>query len=325
VPDLPWFVYAMLLAPLGLILVAAAYKTLQVREARDWPSTPGKVVTSNSELRDVKVLDAGRENGHRFEPRNFANIAYEYSVSGQTLSNNRVSIGEDRGNFQVAETTARYPVGALVTVYYNPRHPREAVLERDLPHGLWGCLGIATAVTLVIVFGSAIGLHRISEFAGARLANPQMSVPVVVLAAIGLVAVLFALVLRQQAARALTWPVVAGIIKLSGFEEYRAAPRDNGSRGTQMYSREVSYSYRFNRIAYSNVHATLNSNSRTMSPWALRLWGMDYQDGASVKVWVNPDNPSDATLNPRVPFGWLLWLVALGLWAAAYLIATAGS
>jgi hypothetical protein len=51
---------------------------------------------------------------------------------------------------------------------------------------------------------------------------------------------------------------------------------------------------------------------------------MDYQDGASVKVWVNPDNPSDATLNPNVPFGRLLWLVALGLWAAAYLIATAG-
>ena len=323
-PDLPWFVYAMLLAPLGLILVAAAYKTLQVRAISDWPSTPGKVVASNSELREIKVLDDSCENGHRFEPRNFANIAYEYSVSGQTLSNNRVSIGEDRGNFQVAETIARYPVGAVVTVYYNPLHPRDAVLERDLPHGLWGCLGIATAITLAIVFGSAIGLHRISEFAVARLANPQMSVPVVALAAIGLVAALFALVLRQQAARALTWPVVAGIIKLSGFEEYRSAPSDNGNRGTQMYSREVSYSYRFNHIAYRNVHATLNSNSRTMSPWALRLWGMDFQEGASVKVWVNPDHPSDATLNPRVPFGWLLWLVAFGLWAVAYLIATAG-
>jgi hypothetical protein len=198
------------------------------------------------------------------------------------------------------------------------------VLERDLPHGLWGCLGITTAITLVMVFGSAIGLHRISEFAGARLANPQMSVPVVALAAIGLVAALFALVLRQQAARARTWPVVAGIIKLSGFEEYRVAPSDSGSRGAQMYSRQVSYSYRFNHIAYRNVHASLNSNSRTMSPWALRLWGMDYQDGAGVKVWVNPDNPSDATLNPSVPMGWLLWLVALGLWVAAVLIATAG-
>jgi hypothetical protein len=61
-----------------------------------------------------------------------------------------------------------------------------------------------------------------------------------------------------------------------------------------------------------------------MSPWALRLWGMDYQEGGSVKVWVNPYNPSEATLNPDVPLGWLFWLVALALWVAAYSIATAG-
>lgn len=47
-PNLPWYVYLMLLAPLGLILVAAAYKTLQVRAAREWPSAAGKVVISNS-------------------------------------------------------------------------------------------------------------------------------------------------------------------------------------------------------------------------------------------------------------------------------------
>jgi hypothetical protein len=324
VPDLPWFVYAMLLAPLGLILVAAIYKTLQVRAARDWPSTPGKVVTSAAELRDVKVLDSERESGHKFEARNFANIVYEYSVSGQKFSNNRVSIGEDRGNFQVAETIARYPAGAIVTVYYNSRHPREAVLERDLPKGLWGCLGIATVIALTVVFGAAIGLKNISEFFSARLANPQMSVPVVALGAFGLVAALFALVLRRQSARAKTWPVVPGTIKLSGLDEYRAAPDDSGRRGATMYERKVSYAYRFNDIAYSSVQASFSSNSKTTSRWVLRLFGMDFQDGASVNVWVNPDNPSEATLNPRAPFGWLLWLIAFGLWAAAYLIATAG-
>jgi hypothetical protein len=324
VPDLPWFVYAMLLAPLGLILVAAIYKTLQVRAAREWPSTLGKVVISNSELRQVKVLDSERESGHKFEERNFANIVYEYSVSGQKLNNNRVSIGEDRGNFQVAETIAKYPAGNIVTVYYNPRHPREAVLERDLPKGLWGCLGIATVITLTVVFGAAIGLKNISEFFSARLANPQMSVPVVALGAFGLVAALFALVLRQQSARAKTWPVVPGVIKLSGLEEYRAAPSDSGRSGPTMYERKVSYAYRFNDIAYSAEHASFSSNSRTTSRWVLRLFGMDFEDGAGVKVWVNPDNPSEATLDPRAPFGWLLWLIAFGLWAAAYLIATAG-
>ena len=186
-PDLPWFVYAMLLAPLGLILGAAAYKTLQARAAREWPSTAGKVAVSNAEVRNVKVMDSDREDGHRFEERNFANIVYEYSVAGRKLRNNRVSIGEDRGNFEVAETVARYPVGAVVTVYYNPLHPNEAVLERDLPKGMWGCLGIGTAIVLAIVFGSAIGLHQISEFVSQRLVDPKLSPLVVGLGAFGVV------------------------------------------------------------------------------------------------------------------------------------------
>ena len=151
-----------------------------------------------------------------------------------------------------------------------------------------------------------------------------MSVPVVALAGFGLVAALFALVLRRQSALAKTWPVVPGVIKLSGLDEYRAAPSDSGRRGSIMYERKVSYSYRFKDVAYTGVHGSFSSNSKTTSPWMLRLFGMDFQDGAGVKVWVNPVNPSEATLNPRAPFGWLLWLIALGLWAVAYLMATSG-
>ena len=172
-PDLPWLVYAMLLAPLGLILLAAAYKGLQVRAASEWPSTPGRVVISNSEVREVRVMDNEREDGFRLEPRNFANIVYEYSVSGEVLRNNRVSIGEDRGDFGVAETIARYPVGTIVTVYYNSRHPRDAVLERDTPRGWWGCLGIGTAIALAIIFGSVFGLNQLTEFIATRLGNPE--------------------------------------------------------------------------------------------------------------------------------------------------------
>ncbi len=172
-PDVPWFVYAMLLAPLGLILVAAVYKTWQVRAARAWPSTPGKVVISKPELRDVTVMDSARADGRKVEQRNFANIVYEYSVAGKKLRNDRVSIGEDLGNFQVAETIAKYPAGHIVMVYYNPLHPQQAVLERDLPKGMWGCLGIGTAIVLAILFGSAIGLHRLTEFISTRACGSQ--------------------------------------------------------------------------------------------------------------------------------------------------------
>ena len=323
-PDLPWFVYAMLLAPLGLLLVAAAYKSLQVRAAREWPSASGKVVVSKAEVRKVKVIDGERAEGHRFEERNFADIVYEYSVAGRKLRNNRVSIGEDLGNFQVAETIAKYPVGALVTVYYNPLHPDQAVLERDLPKGMWGCLGIGTAIVLAIVFGSAIGLHQITEFVSTRIPQHGNSAAAVAFGAFGTAVALFALVLHRQASLAMKWPVVSGTIKLSDIEQYRAAPMDGSSRSRTMYQRRVSYTYKYNNHTYTNVHASLASNVASTSNWLVRKSTTDYQNGATVKVWVNPDNPAQATLEPRTGFVWVLWVTAVAIWGVAYYAAVHG-
>jgi len=324
VPDLPWFVYLMLLGPLLLLLGAAAYKTLQVRAAREWPSAAGKIVVSHAEVRETRVIDSDREDGYRTEQRNYANIVYEYSVAGQKLRNNRVSIGEDRGNFQVSETIAKYPVGAVVMVYYNPLHPKEAVLERDLPKGLWGCLGIGTAIALAIVFGSAIGLNKLSEFAAARLAHPTASPLVIAFGAFGAVIALFALAMHRQAALAKKWPVVDGTIKLSGLDQYRAARTDDGRRGPVMYQRKVMFTYTYQGNSYTGTHATTASNVASSSDWLTRKLTPLYQDGASVKVWVNPANPSEATLSPGTSFVWLLWLLVLGFAGLAYYTAVHG-
>jgi hypothetical protein len=323
-PDLPWFVYAMLLAPLGLLLGVAVYKTLQVRAAREWPSAAGKVVVSKTELRKVKVIDSDRAEGHRFEERNFADIVYEYSVAGRKLRNNRVSIGEDRGNFEVAETIAKYPVGAAVTVYYNPLHPDQAVLERDLPKGMWGCLGIGTAIVLAILFGSAFGLHQITEFLTTRIPQQGNAAAAVAFGAFGTAVALFALVLHRQASLAKKWPVVSGTIKLSDIEQYRAALKDGSAYTQTMYQRRVSYTYKYNNLTYTNTHATLASSVASSSSWLVRKSTTDYKNGATVKVWVNPDNPSQATLEPRAGFVWVLWLSAAAIWGVAYYAAVHG-
>jgi Protein of unknown function (DUF3592) len=322
-PDLPWLVYAMLLAPLGLILFAATYKTLQARAVRDWPLTPGKVVISTSEVREVRVIDDRREDGYRLEPRNFANIVYEYRVDGETQRNNRVSIGEDRSNVEIAETIARYPVGTAVIVFYNPRQPREAVLERDLPNGLWRCLGIGTLVALAIVFGSAVGVNQLVGFVAARITHPKLSALVITFAAFGFVIALFALALQRQASLAKNWPVVSGTIEMSDVEHYRTRPEEPSAPGEDMYQRRVSYTYRFNNVAYSNVAASLATGSASTSGWLTRKFRTAYQDGAIVNVYVDPANPAEATLHPRAGFAWILWLVALAFWVGAYLIARA--
>jgi Protein of unknown function (DUF3592) len=324
VPDVPWFVYAMLLAPLGLVLVVAAWKTWQARAASKWPSTPGKVVISNSEVRDVTVMDSDREDGRKVEQRNFANIVYEYSVAGKKLRNNRVSIGEDLGNFQVAETIAKYPTGHIVMVYYNPLHPNEAVLERDLPKGMWGCLGIGTAIVLAIVFGSAIGLHRLTEFVSARLADPKVSALVVALGAFGLVVALFALALQRQASLARKWPVVPGTIKTSGLEQFVAAASEPGERRQLMFQSKVLFAYRFNNIDYVSQQASLGGKVSSTSSALVRGFAKKYPDGASVQVHVNPDNPSEAVLEPRANGAWIIWVAVAIIWGLAYFIATRG-
>ncbi|SHK16536.1 Protein of unknown function [Bradyrhizobium lablabi] len=322
-PDLPWQVYAMLLAPLGLILFAATYKTLEVRAARNWPQATGKVVTSTSEVREVRVIDNSRDDGYRFERRNFANIVYEYSVRGRSLRSNRVSVSEDRGNFEVAETIARYPVGTVVPVYYNPLYPHEAVLDRDLPKVLWACLGIATGIVLAVVFGSAIGLHQLSEFIATRLANPKTSPLVVAFGAFGFVTALFALALQRQASLAKDWPVVPGTIRMSALEQYRTAPESDFVPGEAMFQRTVSYTYRYNNVAYTNVHSSLTTGVRSTSGWLVGKFTNAYRNGAIVNVYVNPANPSEAVLDPRAGFAWILWLIVLGFAAGAYFVAHA--
>lgn len=323
-PDLPWFVYLMLLAPVGLLLGVAVYKSLQVRAAKEWPSAAGKVVVSKAEVRETRVIDSDREDGYRTEQRNYAKIIYEYSVAGQKLRNDRVSIGEDLGNFQVAETIAKYPVGAVVTVYYNPRHPKEAVLERDLPEGLWGCLGIGTAIAVAIVFGSAIGLNKMSQFLSTGLVDPKLSPLAIAFGAFGAVMALFALALQRQVSLVKKWPVVTGTIKPSGLEQYHAAQADDGRRGQVMYQRKVLFTYVYDGNVYTGTHATLASNVASSSGWLMRKLTPPYQDGASVEVWVNPANPSVATLSTGVPFAWLLWLLVLGFAGLSYYMAVHG-
>ena len=120
------------------------------------------------------------------------------------------------------------------------------------------------------------------------------------------------------------WPVVTGTIKLSDIEQYRAARQDGGSGTRTMYQRKVSYTYQYNNLTYTGTHATLASSVASTSSWLVRKSTTGYKDGASVQVWVNPDNRSQATLQPRAGFVWVLWSSAAAIWGVAYYAAVHG-
>jgi hypothetical protein len=113
----------------------------------------------------------GVDNGS--EMRAFAEVAYEFKAGGKTHRGTRVSIGEDLGNVDVAETLVRYPAGAEVTVYVNPEDPAESVLERDPPKGAFGCLGLGIALMVSGAIVAADGLTWLGATLRAVLPNPQ--------------------------------------------------------------------------------------------------------------------------------------------------------
>jgi hypothetical protein len=111
---------------LGAVVGAIVFRSRRkARAAGAWPSTDGRVIEARVEQ---KTLPGDRPT-IRFAPR----IAYEYSVSGRAFRSTRVSFAETFWSIapQSAQAMlARYPIGARVTVYYDPARPEEAVIER---------------------------------------------------------------------------------------------------------------------------------------------------------------------------------------------------
>lgn len=315
-PDIPLPVYLMLFTPMVLLVLAAAYKSLQVWAVRRWPSTSGVVVEAGEQRRQVKVPSRRRT---RFEERVFANIVYNYEIAGQSYRNSRVTIGEDRGNFEVAETLARYPVGQPVTVYYNPARPSEALLERELD-GMWRRIGWVVAVFVILVFGSIVGLSKLTQFAAGHVANAPLTVA---LGTFGTVMALVALRVQMLAGQAGHWSVVKGVVTTSGFEPFRG-PEQGGEGEPIPIDARIDYTYRFRGKDYTAMGMSVKGEVGSTSDRAVQRLAKRYRDGQIVNVYVNPQKPSESVLEPRARGIWVMWVLAAGLFAFAALVATMG-
>lgn len=89
--------------------------------ARGYAATEGVI-------EDITISSAPRGSSSRV-------LEYAYEVGGKTYRNRKPSVGP----VDTDALARRWPEGTRVTVYYDPRDPRRAVLIRDLSlsHG-WG-------------------------------------------------------------------------------------------------------------------------------------------------------------------------------------------
>jgi hypothetical protein len=114
----------VVLVGLGVFL----YRRSKMRDAarqsaQDWASTTGAVTMSTIQVK--------RSYKSRSE---IPVVLYQYQVSGVSYTGQTIKAGEEYFSVRLygdaRKTVERYPVGAQVTVYYNPANPAESALER---------------------------------------------------------------------------------------------------------------------------------------------------------------------------------------------------
>ena len=132
----------------GVYLCIISYA--EVREgwnSGDWPQAKGVVLSSG-----VKHHEHSRKTtGINF--RYSADVQYSYSVNGETYSNRRLAVAEEKWDFarEAKMAASSYPKGAEVVVYYRPDDPQQSMLQPGVRFS--SLSGILIGAGLVIVFG----------------------------------------------------------------------------------------------------------------------------------------------------------------------------
>jgi len=97
--------------------------------AKSWPTVPGRVVGGRI---DIRIIPTPRGSSVTYG----VIVEYEYDLAGWRYRSTRFSLsGPEYVSFEgrAKRRLARYPVGAPVTVSYDPAKPAERVISLNAP------------------------------------------------------------------------------------------------------------------------------------------------------------------------------------------------
>jgi len=275
-------------------LALIIYLTLRVRKAARWTEGRARITQAKVQV-DHSHFDKTRAI-------NQAALAYEFTVGGKTIHGKRISLGLAPAE-RVDQTLKRYRPGAEVPVYYDPENPRDCVLERDPPVS-FGCLWGGT-ITVLLLYASAWIWMTNGWSPGPFLAQsfPTLHHPVVVVGAgaFGLFCVAAGIWNRLHPRTIAAWVRTPGSIVISKTETYSDTSASTTHSGRKMYNAVIEFSYRVDDQEYRGtkgatdlVNVTVGNAQAESEEEAAR-----YPVGMAVDVYYDPENPTQASLEPR--------------------------
>ena len=107
----------------AIFLIVIFYTRRKLAQAESWSSTVGTVTFSA-----IDVRKSGNRNSIQYPV-----VRYSYQVMGREYEANKIMPGPEVGGSGAQKVVERYPVGAQVTVFYDPNYPSNALLERGMP------------------------------------------------------------------------------------------------------------------------------------------------------------------------------------------------
>ena len=115
---------------------------LHWKSAQSWPSSDAQIVSSEMEISLVKQSTS-------YE----AKFDYTFHVDGQDWNGSQYGFFVFSGSKEASkELVNRFPVGATTKVFYNPKQPSDAVMDRSLGPAVWFSIGPIA----IMIIGSVI-------------------------------------------------------------------------------------------------------------------------------------------------------------------------
>ncbi len=330
----------------GIVIFATAVKLREVRRCSTWLTTSGKIITSKVESRRRGGVKKGYDDDTL---GNYPLVVYEYKVGNHRYKGKRISVGEQMPDFQVRETLEKYPIGAAVDVYYNPKLPGQSVLERDLPPNFTKAFTGLILSLLAAAIILPVGLNEFTSRVAAYIDNPNNAVIVTVLLGMVIFIVLLTFVFQRQFQEAADWPTTSGKVDSSFVEACLSSTpiSDNSSvfKRTVVYQPKVIYSYevrgqiykgdrlaiggifagsvaawlfgRFKIIGDTDKHTDFvdttpdkRGNPNSVPAWVKRKV-LSYPKDMALRVFYNPENPAQAVIEKKIQG--FLWLYAVAV------------
>ena len=317
--ELKFLLVGFACAVAGMLSLITFVKWREVQALSHWLPTPGKIISSRVEAREVRSSGVGSDSSDTTEMRNFPAITFEYKVGGKKFQSSRYSVKENLGNFEVPETLAQFPRGAEVTVFYNPADPSKAVIERTMPDGAFKFMFQLSAG---LVIGAAVLVFSVGGLLEAirpHLPKPQNLGAGALLLFMGLFALRMGFAQKSLAEQAAKWPVAAGRIESSGLQALRNY--SGYQRWRTVFKSRIVYSYGVAGQRYTADRVTFGATVTASLPGLVRGQARSYAERSNVDVHYDPANPASAVLECRVRGLWLLWVCSAGfLGGAAFLV-----